>query len=379
MSSSVSFVIPCLNEEYTLPFVLEKISAVKSEALSQRVVEIIVADNGSDDRSIQIAEKFGARIVHCSTKGYGAALKGGIEQALGEIIIFADADNTYDFLETPKLIQELERGYDLVLGSRLRGTIKKHAMPFLHRYLGTPVLNFVINFLYAKGKNRINDCNSGFRCFKRESYKLWGIKGDGMEFASEMLIKAMIHDAKISQVPVTLYPDMKANRVPHLKTWRDGMRHLLQILVYAPKFFRNLGYLLFGLCWISMVLSAFIGPIVIAHISVLGLHTMMFIMLGSFLGIFSWSLGLFLSLKKNEDSLRDYDYIMNLQEDKLLVYILLLCLLGIISFTFILFQWSQNSFTFLSLEKQTLVLIAFSANNIFIVSNIIAAHLLKRL
>ena len=378
MSRSISFVIPCLNEEHTLPYVLQKFQTLARKELADRNVEVVVSDNGSQDKSIQIAEGFGVKVVRCLEKGYGAALNCGIAEASGDIIVFADADNTYDFLDAPKLIHELEKGFDLVIGSRITGSIKPGAMPLLHRYLGTPVLNLLINVLYSRRQNKIRDCNSGFRCFRKVSFERWGIKGSGMEFASEMLIKAMINDAAISHVPITLYPDMRTDRIPHLKTWRDGMRHLLQILLYAPRFFRNLGLLSFGVSWTVLLVSFFTGPLLLGAVSILGMHTMMFAMLGSFIGIFMWSLGLFLSVRENPDALADYHYLLNLREDKLFFYSIAMLLIGASAFVFIIFQWSQNSFAYLALEKQTLLLISLIANNIFLVTNIIAAHLLKR-
>lgn len=241
---SVSFVIPCLNEEKTLPYVLEKLVKVKKDHSKEMEIEILVSDNGSTDRSIVIAKKFGVRVAPAKERGYGAALDSGIRNAKGDIIVFADADDTYDFLESPALIRKLVQGnYDMVIGSRLDGEIHKGAMPFLHRYLGTPVINWIINLLYSK-KFKIRDSNSGFRCFRKDKYLSWDIKSKGMEFASELLIKALIHDSKMEHVPVSLYPD-KEGRIPHLKTWRDGMRHLLRILFYGPHLFERVGLSLF--------------------------------------------------------------------------------------------------------------------------------------
>jgi len=375
----LTFVIPCLDEEYTLPFVLEKIDKLIHNDFSDRSVEIIVADNGSKDRSVEIAEKYGARVVNCKMKGYGAALKCGIESANDGIVIFADADNTYDFLEAPRLINELEKGFDLVIGNRLDGTIKEKAMPGLHRILGTPILNFIINFLYSKKGNKIKDCNSGFRCFQKSSFLQWCIKGDGMEFASEMLIKALKNEANISHVPITLYPDMREDRIPHLKTWQDGMRHLLQILMYAPKFFHNFGLLIFSLAWIALLVSFFGGPLKVGNFSIFGLHTMMFSMLGSFLGIFLWSLGLFLYLKSNDESIRDYEYIVNIKEDILFFQIITILSIAGIIFLFILIKWYENFFLYLSLEKTTLLLVAFISDSIYYVGNLLSTHLLKRM
>ncbi|HSR18188.1 MAG TPA: glycosyltransferase family 2 protein, partial [Ignavibacteriaceae bacterium] len=277
---SLSFVIPCLNEEKTLPIVLEKINKVRESMVGSYNTEVVVSDNGSRDNSIEIAKRFSARVVNCSTTGYGAALKYGIENAVGDIIIFADADDTYNFYESPALIQELENGFDLVIGDRINGKIHKGAMPWMHRYLGTPVLTFIINRLYSTKTNRISDCNSGFRCFKKKSFLEWEVKSDGMEFASEMLVNALVAKARISHVPVEIHPDHK-ERQPHLKTWTDGMRHLLQIFISAPNFFFNLGVALFIISWLIIAIGYLKGTILIGIFSIFGIHSMMLALIGT--------------------------------------------------------------------------------------------------
>lgn len=376
MKNSISFVIPCLNEQETLPIVLEKINKVCHTDFHDRKTEVIVSDNGSTDNSKQIAQKYGAKVVHCKEKGYGAALQFGIKNAINEVIVFADADNTYDFLETPKLVEELEKGFDFVYGLRLKGDIKTNAMPFLHRHLGTPILNFFINLLYSKDVNKVTDCNSGFRCFKRQSFVSWKVKSTGMEFASEMLVKAMKFHSKISYVPISLYPDSK-DREPHLKTWRDGMRHLLQIFLESPEFFNITGSLIFIFSWLIMILGLLFGPISLGPVSIFGIHTMMFALLGSFFGLFTWSIGLFLSLQI-PTRVKLYNFLINLPEDKLFWYNLLIIVISIISFLGIIFYWGMGGFKALSIERETLALISFASNGLIIVSNSITAHLIKK-
>ncbi len=375
MRPSVSFIVPCLNEEKTLPEVLQKINRVRAE-MSDRATEIIVADNGSADASASIAERSGARVVPCAERGYGAALRKGIENATGQIIVFADADNTYDFLESPRLIAELEKGCDLVIGSRLAGTIHKGAMPFLHRYVGTPVLNWIINALHARRGNRVQDCNSGFRCFRREKFLQWNVKSTGMEFASEMLVKALKSGARISHVPVSLRPDT-GGRVPYLHTWRDGMRHLLQILLESPRFFNASGYVLLALSWLIMFVSYFFGPMRVAFASVFGLHTMMFALLGTLFGIDLWAIGLSLSARQT-DRPRDYASLLNLSEDRLFWYAAGFGLVSLILLLSIVISWGLKGFRAISFEKETLILIAFGSNGLLIISGIIKAHLMKR-
>lgn len=228
--SEVSFVIPCLNEEKTLPiaigFAKEAINALGTPC------EIVVADNGSTDRSIDIAQQLGARVVPVEDKGYGNALIGGIQAANGQFIVMGDADGTYDFREIIPFIQKLREGFDLVMGSRLKGTIHQNAMPFLHRYLGTPVLTFLIKIFFHLP---ISDCNCGMRAFSKAAFERMNMVSGGMEFASEMLIKAGLLKLRVAEIPCSLLKDTR-ERAPHLKTWRDGWRHLKFILSFASKY-----------------------------------------------------------------------------------------------------------------------------------------------
>jgi len=376
LKSSVSFVIPCLNEQETLPDVMAKVNKVCETDFKEVQTEVIVSDNGSTDNSVKIAAEYGAEVVHCAEKGYGAALLFGIEHATCEVVVFADADGTYDFLETPRLVRELEKGFDLVVGSRLKGDIQRGAMPFLHRYLGTPVLNFFINLLYAQQDNRITDCNSGFRCFKRSSFLTWGVKSKGMEFASEMLVKALKSKAKISHVPISLYPGFR-RRVPHLKRWRDGMRHLLQVFLDSPKFFYVTGSVLFYASWLVIILGLCFGPVTIGFASVFGIHTMMFALLGSFFGIITWAIGLFLSVRIAAN-VKVYRYLIGMSEDKLFWYSIVLSLISFVLFLAIVIYWALKGFHFISVEKETLVVTAFISNGMLLVSTVFTAHLLKR-
>ena len=373
---SVSFVVPCLNEQETLPDVLTKIKKVCLAEFEARQTEVIVCDNGSTDNSVKIAQEYGAKVVHCAEKGYGAALLSGIENATGEIVVFADADNTYDFLETPLLIRELEKGFDLVIGSRLEGNIHPGAMPFLHRHLGTPILNFFINLLYARGTNKITDCNSGFRCFKRDSFLPWGIKSKGMEFASEMLVKALKSNARISHVAISLYPDA-GKRAPHLKRWRDGMRHMLQIFLDSPKFFFAAGFAVFCISWLVLVTGLCFGPVSIGFASIFGLHSMMFGLLGSFFGIIIWAVGLFLAVKIETD-IKTYRYLINLSEDKLFWCSVILVLVSFALFLAIVIYWVIRGFHFIAIEKETMVIVTFASNGMLLVFNVVTVHLLKR-
>lgn len=374
--SSVSFVIPCLNEQKTLPNVLSKIRKVCETDFESRRTEIIVCDNGSTDNSVKIAQDHGAKVVSCEEKGYGSALLSGINNASGDVIVFADADDTYDFLESPMLVEQLEKGFDLVVGSRIEGTIHPGAMPFLHRYVGTPILNFFINLLYARGANKITDCNSGFRCFRRDRFLSWGIKSKGMEFASEMLVKALKSNARISHVPVSLYPDA-GERAPHLKRWQDGMRHVLQIFLDSPEFFFVAGLIVFLLSWVIIGVGLIFGPISLGLAWVFGLHSMMFGLLGSIFGIIIWGVGLFLAVRIRT-KIKLYRHLINLSEDRLFWYSIALTLAGFGMFAAIVVYWGLKGFRFIYIEKETLAIVAFGADAMLVVSNVVTAHLLKR-
>lgn len=378
MKIGVSFVIPCLNEERTLERVLQKINRLRAVELKDRPCEIVVADNGSVDRSPSIATACGARVELCSQKGYGAALKCGILSALQPIVIFADADDTYDFGESPKLIAEIEKGYDLVLGTRLKGAIQKNAMPLLHRYLGTPALTALINVLYGSPTTRITDCNSGFRCFSRDAFLKWGISSDGMEFASEMLVKAMLSDAKISEVPITLHADIR-DRAPHLKTWRDGMRHLMQILLEAPKFFHVLGgsvFLIF--CALLLGTAFFETPLRLGPVALMGIHTTSFACIGSFLGLALWGIGLVLTAKRPNRHVRIYQMLVDMPEDRFFWFVSGFLLTFFLFLLGIILLWASYHFTFLPYEKEMVILSGLTTNVILLIFQVFTAHLVKR-
>jgi glycosyltransferase involved in cell wall biosynthesis len=227
-SIELSIVIPCLSEEKTLAAALR--TAREAIEVSGMEGEILIADNGSMDGSCALAEANGARVVHVQRRGYGFALAAGVRAAKGPYIIMGDADATYDFREAVAFVNELRAGADLVVGSRLRGRIEKGAMPFLHRYLGTPVLTALINLFFG---TQLSDCNGGLRAFTRSAYERMKIVSGGMEFASEMLIKSALAGLKIVEIPCSLWRDTR-DKPPHLKTWRDGWRHLRFILLFAP-------------------------------------------------------------------------------------------------------------------------------------------------
>jgi len=247
----VSVVMPCLNEARTIKTcILKAQAAIKEHQLD---AEIILADNGSTDGSDRIAIECGARVVHVEDRGYGAALMGGIASAKGTYVVMGDADDSYDFLAIQPFIEKLRQGYDLVMGCRFPrggGSIVPGAMPWKHRWLGTPVLTFLSRLFFG---SPITDINCGLRAFRRDCYDTLELRTTGMEFAAEMVIKAALHNARIAEVPITLYKDGRG-RPPHLRSWRDGWRMLRFMLLYSPSWlFFAPGCLLFVLGMIGMV------------------------------------------------------------------------------------------------------------------------------
>ncbi|MEJ2728530.1 MAG: glycosyltransferase family 2 protein [Deltaproteobacteria bacterium] len=225
----LSIIMPCLNEAETLETCIRK--ARKSLDKNQIQGEIIVADNGSTDGSQSIALKLGARVIRVAPEGYGNAVLKGIAAARGRFIIMGDADDSYDFSNLEPFIEKLRAGYDLVIGNRFKGGIKKGAMPFLHRYLGNPVLTQIGRFFF---RSAVGDFHCGLRGFSQEAAKKMNLQTTGMEFASEMVVKATLLGLCIAEVPTSLSPDGRS-RKPHLRSWRDGWRHLRFMLLYCPR------------------------------------------------------------------------------------------------------------------------------------------------
>jgi len=229
----LSVVMPCLNEADTLEICIQKAQqTIRQHGLA---AEVVIADNGSTDESIAIAERMGARVVHVRAKGYGNALMGGIEAARGKFVIMGDADDSYDFLDLFKFVSKLREGYDLVQGCRLPwggGTVLPGAMPFSHRWLGNPMFTLMVRSWF---RAPIHDVYCGLRGFTKEFYVSLGQRCTGMEFATEMIIKASLFGARIAEVPITLHPDGRKSHPPHLKTVRDGWRTLRFFLMYSPR------------------------------------------------------------------------------------------------------------------------------------------------
>ncbi|MFI5380273.1 MAG: glycosyltransferase family 2 protein, partial [Tepidisphaerales bacterium] len=241
----LSIVMPCLNEADTLATCVAK----ALRALSEHGIagEVIVADNGSTDASREIAAAAGARVVPVAAKGYGSALMGGIAAARGRFVIMGDADDSYDFLDIRKFVDKLRQDNDLVQGCRLPsggGTVMPGAMPFLHRWWGNPMFSILCRWWF---RAPIHDVYCGLRGFRRDWYHTIDQRCTGMEFATEMIIKASLHGARIAEVPVTLHPDGRKAHAPHLKTFRDGWRTLRFFMMYSPRWLFLMPGILLGL------------------------------------------------------------------------------------------------------------------------------------
>ena len=275
--------MPCLNEAETLGACIRKAQqAIEKDGLA---AEVIVADNGSSDGSQVIAKELGARVVTVVRKGYGSALIGGIDAARGELVIMGDADDSYDFTAIGPLISKLREGYDLVLGNRFMGGIESGAMPWSHRWVGNPVLTFISRVFFH---TPVGDAHCGLRGFRKDAYDSMRLRAIGMEFASEMVIKASLKHMRIAEVPVTLRPDGRS-RPPHLRTWRDGWRHLRFMLLFSPRWlFLYPGLSLFA---IGIFFSALLipGPVHIASVG-LDVHTLL---VAGFLALLGYQLVLF--------------------------------------------------------------------------------------
>jgi glycosyltransferase involved in cell wall biosynthesis len=225
----LSVVMPCLNEAETLETCIRKAQGAMRE--HKIAGEVVIADNGSTDGSQDIALRNGARLVNVPVKGYGAALMGGIVAARGKYVMMADADDSYDFTRPHVFLEKLHEGYDLVMGNRFKGGIEPGAMPPLHRYLGNPVLTFIGRLLF---RSPCGDFHCGLRAFDRQKILGLDLRTTGMEFASEMIVKSTLHGLRIAEVPTTLQPDGRS-RPPHLRSWRDGWRHLRFLMLYSPR------------------------------------------------------------------------------------------------------------------------------------------------
>jgi hypothetical protein len=240
-----------------------------------------VADNGSDDGSRELARDAGARVVEAPQRGYGAALAAGIAAARGRYVIMGDADDSYDFSRLEEFVEKLRAGHPLVMGNRFRGGIREGAMPWLHRYLGNPVLSFVGRLFF---RTTVGDFHCGLRGFDREAVRALDLRTRGMEFASELVVKASLAGWRIAEVPTTLQPDGRGGRPPHLRSWRDGWRHLRFLLLFSPRWlflYPGLALLTLG---IALTVALYSSPLRIGP-AVLDIHSMLYASAAAMLGL----------------------------------------------------------------------------------------------
>jgi glycosyltransferase involved in cell wall biosynthesis len=334
--------MPCLNESETLATCITKAqSAFRRLGV---VGEVVVADNGSTDGSQAIAVRAGASVVDVELKGYGHALMGGIAQARGRFIIMGDADDSYDFTAIGPFVEKLREGDDLVMGNRFLGGIKPGAMPFLHRYLGNPVLSGLGRLFF---RSPCGDFHCGLRGFKRDAFDRMNLRTTGMEFASELVVKATLFNMKIGEVPVTLWPDGRS-RPPHLRSWRDGWRHLRFLMLYSPRwlfFYPGMALLLLGVATGMWILPR---PRTIVGIT-FDVHTLLYAAAAIFIGFQSIVFALFARIFAITEKLMPSDP----QLDKLFTFLNLekglisggvLVAVGALGSVYALGDWGGQSF-----------------------------------
>ncbi len=338
----VSVVIPCLNEERTLGACIDKaLAAFKTAGIAG---EVVVADNGSTDSSAAVAERHGARVVYVPERGYGNALRKGIEGARADFIIMGDADGSHDFSELPRFVAKWRDGYELVLGNRFAGGIKPGAMSWHHRYVGNPALTTILNSFFHAG---VGDAYCGMRGFTKRVYQGIDLRTTGMEFALEFIIKATKLGVRLTEVPITMWPDLR-NRPPHLRTFRDGWRSVRFMLLYAPNWLFLLpGGLLVAL-GIGLVLWLLPGPRFAGKVG-LDVHTMALGMMLALLGVHIISIGLFVKVfsyaekfTRNQVSLARLLKHVRLEHGLLLG--LTLTLIGLIGDGVVFWRWAGNGF-----------------------------------
>jgi hypothetical protein len=306
----LSIVLPCLNEAETIETCIRKAqSSIATMGISG---EVVVADNGSTDGSQEIARRVGARVVDIPIRGYGAALQGGIEAARGSFIVMADADDSYDLASAEPFVAKLREGYDLVMGNRFLGGIAPGAMPPLHRYLGNPVLTAIGRLFF---KSPIRDFHCGMRGFRRDAILGLELRTTGMEFASEMVAKAALRGFRVTEVPTPLARDGRT-RPPHLRSWRDGWRHLRFLLLYSPRYLFLLPGLVLVLLGVVCGSALMTGPLSVSGVT-FDVNTMLYCAAATILGsqlvlfwtfaeIFAMGEGL---LPADPKLLRAFDYI----------------------------------------------------------------------
>lgn len=367
--NDVTILMPCLNEAETLGICIERAKKLLTD--NKLDGEILISDNGSTDGSQDIARAAGARVVDCPVRGYGAALQCGVENAVGEYILMGDSDDSYHFDEAWPMIQMLQKGYDVCMGTRLRGTIMKDAMPALNRYVGNPVLSAVGKLLF---KTSLSDFHCGLRAFRKEKLLLLDLSTTGMEWASEMVVKARLAGLKMTEVPVTLYRDGRS-RPPHLRRWRDGWRHLRFMLLHAPTW-------LFIIPGAVMMLIGLVGEVVLSqgvlHLGRIGLdvHTMLVMAFVFIVGLQTEFVGIFAKLFTQKTGILPYDdrfdkFIGRFTLERLLIFSFFIGLAGAAGILYSVVKWYRTGFAALNYQETmrqlipSLTMISIAVQGIF--------------
>lgn len=338
----VSVVIPCLNEARTVGSCVD--SALAGLKAAGICGEVIVADNGSTDGSIETAKQHGARVVHAEVKGYGSALRKGLAESRGRFIVLGDADGSHDFAEIPLFVAKWRQGFEVVIGNRFKKTIVPGAMLWHHKYIGNPALSKILNLFFRAG---VGDSQCGMRGLTQEAFQRLGLRTVGMEFASEFIIKAALLGVRTTEVAVTQLPDRRG-RSPHLRTFRDGWRHFRLILLFAPNWlFIFPGFLSSGLGF-TLAMWSLLGPHQIGHV-VFDIPAMVFGMIFTMLGVQITAIGLFAKVfsyteKFDHSNLGLSRWLKRMSLESGLALGLTLWLTGILGGMAVLWKWKQGNF-----------------------------------
>lgn len=341
-ATELSIVMPCLNEAETLEICIQKAQSFLRQ--SGVAGEVIVGDNGSTDGSQQIAEKCGARVVNVPVRGYGAALYHASLEARGKYIIMGDSDDSYDFSRLMPFLEKLRENYDLVMGNRFRGGIQKGAMPWKNRYIGNPALSGIGRILY---RSPIKDFHCGLRGFSKSAFEKMQLTTTGMEFASEMVIKAALKGMKVTEVPTTLSPDGRS-RPPHLRPWRDGWRHLRFMLLFSPRwlfYYPGLALITVGLGMGGLLVR---GPLDLGTLR-LDIHTLFYSALAVMIGFQSlsfYALSKVFAVQKGllPASLRIQKFLNGFVIEKGIILGLLLFAVGVLGLLIGIERWGISAF-----------------------------------
>lgn len=337
----LTVIMPCLNEAETLETCIRK--ALKCMEENGIKGEVLIADNGSTDGSIEIAERCGARVAHIPQRGYGSALIGGTLEANGKYCIMGDADDSYDFSNLMPYVEKLREGYDLVMGNRFKGGIEPGAMPPLHRYLGTPVISFLGRLFYH---NKIGDFNCGMRGYNTEKIKALKLRSTGMEYASEMIVQCALHEYSIAEVPTTLSVDGRS-REPYLSTWSDGWRHLKFLLLHSPNWLFLYPGIILSVIGLVLMLLLITGPLTIKNVC-LDINTMLFggafLVAGVNVVLFSFFTKVYAAKTGYIPSNKSVKRVEKFTAEKGIIIGVILFLVGLIASIVALVMWGGNQF-----------------------------------